>query len=86
MIRGVNKNIIEISDTGNDCFERAILFVRPDRIERDNDHIKRKAADYLAGIKLRPWFYPKGKLFMTVIKLLSAAAIGAAITAIILTF
>ena len=85
MIRGVNKNIIEISDTGNDCFERAILFVRPDKIERDGDHIKRRAADYLAGIKLRPWFYPRGKLMLTICKLLGAATVGAVITAVILT-
>ncbi len=25
MLKGINKNVIEVSDTGNDCFERAIL-------------------------------------------------------------
>lgn len=29
MLRGVNKNIIEVSDPENKYFEKAILFVRP---------------------------------------------------------
>lgn len=84
MIRGVNKNVIEISDTGNDCFERAILFVRPDTIHRDTDQIRRRAQDYLLGVKLRPWFYPKGRLVFTVLKLLGAATAGGLVTAILL--
>lgn len=30
MIRGVNRQIIEINDTQSDYFERAIFFVKPD--------------------------------------------------------
>lgn len=85
MIKGVNKNVIEISDTGNECFERAILFVRPDSAGRDGDHIRRRAMDYLAGIRLRPWFYPRGRFLFGLLKLLGAAAAGAAATAFLLT-
>ncbi len=28
MLRGVNKQIIEISDTGSECFEKALFFVK----------------------------------------------------------
>lgn len=84
MIKGVNKNVIEISDTGNECFERAILFVRPDSINRDSDHIRRRAQDYLSKLRVRPWFHPKGKLVLTVLGLLGAAGAGAVITALIL--
>lgn len=84
MIRGVNKNVIEISDTGNDCFERAILFVRPESIDKGNDHIRKRASDYLAGVKLRPWFYPRGRLVMRVLGWLAAAVAGGAVTAFVL--
>lgn len=30
MVKGVERKIIEIRDTGSDCFERALFFVRPD--------------------------------------------------------
>lgn len=52
MIRGVNKNVIEISDTGNDCFERAILFVRSDK-QRGEGDLTAKARRYLSGLRLR---------------------------------
>lgn len=84
MIRGVNKSVIEISDTGNDCFERAILFVRPESAAKDNDHIRRRATDYLSGLKLRPWFYPRGRMVVKLLGWLGAAAAGAGVTAMVL--
>lgn len=84
MIRGVNKNVIEISDTGNECFERAILFVRPELIPQDNDQLRKRAKDYLSGMRLRPWFHPKGKLVLRIAGWVAAAAIGAGITALLL--
>ena len=30
MIRGINRQIIEVNDTENDYFERALFFVSPD--------------------------------------------------------
>lgn len=81
MLKGVNKNVIEISDTGNDFFERAILFVRP-QSSGDDGHIRLRAADFLSGLKLRPRFYSRG-IFLSTIKLLSAAIAGAAAATVI---
>lgn len=81
MLKGVNKNVIEISDTGNDFFERAILFVRPQNSENDNN-IRLLAADFLRGLKLRPRFYSRG-IFIGAIKLLSAAIAGGVIATIV---
>ena len=30
MLKGVNRQVVEIHDTGNKCFEKAILFVNPE--------------------------------------------------------
>lgn len=84
VMKGVNKNVIEISYTEDECFERAILFVRPDRADGDSEHMRKRARDYLSGIKLRPWLYPKGKIVLAAVKLLSAAGAGAAVTALLL--
>lgn len=83
MVRGVNKNVIEISDTGNDCFERAILFVRPDSADCDADSLRRRATSYLSGIRANPRLFSRGKL-ASAVKLLASAAGGAAITALLL--
>ena len=50
MVRGVNKKIVEISETENKYFERAILFVRNDVSEKDLSVIKNQAEIYLNGI------------------------------------
>lgn len=47
MIKGVNKCVIEVAETGNKYFERAILFVRPEFAEKSPDLMKEKAKKYL---------------------------------------
>ena len=32
MIKGVNRKIVEINRTGNDYFEKAILFINPQKL------------------------------------------------------
>ena len=84
MIRGVNKKVIEISDTGNENFERAILFVRPDSQRLDIDALQSSAIDYLSHFRLRPWFYSPGRILKNLLKIIAGAVIGAAITSIVL--
>lgn len=82
MIKGVNKNVIEISETGNDLFERAILFVKPDS-GHDGEHLRRRAAEYLAGLKLRPRIYRRRGFWLGAIKIAVAVAAGAALVAML---
>lgn len=80
MIKGVNKNVIEISETNHACFERAILFVRPEKMKEE--YVRNRAFDYLSGIKMRPWYYPKNKRVLRVLGWLLAASVGATISAL----
>ena len=57
MIKGVNRQIIEVMDTGNPYFERALLVVRPGytdteptRLREEAQRMLRKAGGY-AGLK-----------------------------------
>ena len=79
MVKGVNKSVIEISDTGNECFERAILFVRPEKEQSDGDNLRRHAGEYLSGLRLRPHFYTRKSFWLASLKLGVAAIAGAAI-------
>lgn len=86
VIRGVNKNVIEISDTGNDCFERAILFVRPDKRAEDGEQLNRRAREFLSGLKLRPRFYSRGGLWLGAVKLSAALIAGGCIGGLLISF
>ncbi|MDD3693645.1 MAG: hypothetical protein PHX02_07075 [Oscillospiraceae bacterium] len=58
MIKGVNRQIIEVTDTGNEYFERALLVVRPSfadtsptRLSDEAQRFVRKAGGY-TGLRL----------------------------------
>ncbi len=50
MIRGVNKQVIEVLNTENEYFERAILVVSERYVECNRAKLDRKANEYVAGI------------------------------------
>lgn len=47
MLKGVNKSIVEINDTGNMYFEKAVLYIRPEMNNVPERHIAREAAEYI---------------------------------------
>lgn len=50
MIRGTNKRIIEISGEDGSCFERIVLFLRPEQDEESEGRALKMAEDYADGI------------------------------------
>lgn len=52
MVKGVNKNIIEVHDVKSDYFERAILFVKPEYALFDNEKLFREARKYVNQAQL----------------------------------
>jgi len=82
VIRGVNKNIIEISDTGNECFERAILFIRSERGGGDPE-LSAKAKSYLTELKYRKGLLGRGR-YALALTILASALAGAVISAVLL--
>ena len=47
MVKGVNKQIIEINDTGNKYFEKVLLFISPGKKELPNELLQTKAREYI---------------------------------------
>ena len=43
MIKGVNRQIIEVMDTGNPYFERALLVVRPGYTDTEPTRLREEA-------------------------------------------
>lgn len=51
MLKGVNKQIIEINNTGNDYFERVLFFVRPEYCSLPQRKLETGAQDYMAQLR-----------------------------------
>ena len=54
MLRGVNRQIIEVNDMQSPYFERAIFFVRPDCGEASEHRLHEQAVDWLADVSPTP--------------------------------
>lgn len=54
MLKGVNKSVVEVVDIESEYFEKAILFLRPGRGQTDEGLLRRKAMEYLGGLRYRP--------------------------------
>jgi len=84
LVKGVHQNIIEITDTGIEQFDRVILFLRPGQDQGD-DLLCGHAHSYLQKLKFRRGILHRRKLGLTILKLVSAAAFGAVVAALFLT-
>lgn len=86
MLRGVNKKIIEVVDTQNEYFERAILFVKDGKLENDEGDIKRNADEFLKSAGARKLGRVlTGRRLVGFIKLLCAAGAGSLLTLLVMT-
>ena len=50
MLRGVKKQIIEVTNTENEYFEKAILVVSDKYIECDKERLNKKANEYVCAL------------------------------------
>lgn len=57
MVKGVNKKIIEINDTGNEVFEKVVLYIRPKYSLLSNKELKREAEVILKNYKVDDFDY-----------------------------
>ncbi len=51
-MRGVNKLILDIKDTDNEFFDRAILFLKTDKTTADQSMLNESAERFLSAVKL----------------------------------
>lgn len=84
MVKGISRNIIEISDTGSDVFERAILFVRPQEREPSPAALESQARRYLRTVRLRGRMFRHRLWAASLLKFGIAAACGALVTFLLL--
>lgn len=85
MVKGVNRQVLEIHDTGTEYFEKAMFFVKPEYSTMSEGKLYEKAGFAMRGLSAVPETR-KGKnknKLMLIAKLGAAASVGAAVTAMI---
>ncbi len=43
MIKGINRQVVEVKDTGNECFEKILFFVKPEYAGLSEGKIRERA-------------------------------------------
>ncbi len=84
MVKGVSKQIVEVIHTENEYFEKAILFVNPEKFELENHELKEQA-DLFVNTYLTP--KRSSRIFTPVLWNLlkiGGGALGGALTAVLL--
>ena len=54
MIKGVNKQVVDVKDTGSEYFERAIFFVKPEYSGLSEGKLREKAQIVIDGASAPP--------------------------------
>lgn len=77
MVRGVHKKIIEVADTQNEFFERAILIVKETMLDEDPEQLRKKAGDYVSHMgNVALIRRKKAQLWRNILKVLLGVALG----------
>ena len=79
MIKGINHQIIEITETGNIYYEKAYLVVRPEYKKSQEALLKKNAKSYISGIKAPSAIKRSAMVFYWAVRFVSFALIGAII-------
>lgn len=86
MIKGVNHQVVEVSDTACEYFERIIFFVKPEYSFVSEGKIRERAGQIASTTTLPPpTKTARKRKLVNIIKIGAAAIAGAIVCAVILT-
>lgn len=76
MIKGVNRQVLEVTNTDNPYFEKIIFFVKPEYSREDRAKLKREA-EFVSKTAVKPPKCRKTKKQLAYIAVQGALCIGA---------
>lgn len=86
MIKGINRSIIEVLDTGSLYYERALLVIKPEYACAQRDVLEKEAKKLLENMGEPSSLKRGNKKLKTILTLCAAAAFGAICTALCFAF
>lgn len=54
MIKGINRQVVEVKDTGNECFEKILFFIKPEYAGLSEGKIRERAGLVAKGATTPP--------------------------------
>ena len=85
MIKGINKQVLEVLEPNNSYFEKALFFVKPEYSNESDNKLRNQALKSLQTAALPKTRKQKIKSrALLVIEILSSAMVGSIITAVII--
>lgn len=78
MIKGVNRQVVEVRETGCDYFERIIFFVKPEYAALSEGKIRERASLIAGGTPLPPPTKTKDNRLTDILKILLGTLCGLA--------
>ena len=82
MIKGINRSIIEVLDTGRGYYERALLVIKPEYASAQRELLEQEAKKLLENMGEPSSLKRSKKRFKNIVTFCIAAAIGAIFTAL----
>lgn len=79
MIKGINRQVVEVKDTGNDCFEKILFFVKPEYAGMSEGKIRERAGLVTKGATLPPPTKLHKSRLIEALKLVACAITGVAV-------
>lgn len=83
MIKGINRQVIEVTDTGSIYYERAILVVKPQFVSASKELLDREAKVVINGMKAPSAINRRRAKRLRLYGLIIVAAISALMTLLI---
>lgn len=80
MIKGINRAIIEVTDTGNIYYERALLVLRPEYTDVQRGLLEKEAKKMLVSMRAPSAIKKSHAVIYWVIRLGASAVLGALVT------
>lgn len=81
MIKGISRQIIEVVDTGNEYYDRALLILKPEYAEEERAVLEDEARKVLKDMGIPSLMHRRHRFMYWLLRLGTAAVAGAGITA-----
>lgn len=81
MIKGINRAIIEVTDTGNIYYERALLVLRPEYTDVQRGLLEKEAKKLLISMRAPSAIKKSHAVLYWILRLGASAILGALVTA-----
>ena len=83
MIKGVNRQVVEVSDTGSEYFERILFIVKPEYATVSEGKVRERVEQIAQATGAPPPSNSKRRPLLSAAKLTAAASVGAAVATLI---